>query len=57
MFPNNRPKPLPDGIKCLKCPYYLGKIKCIVSPCEECILSGRKTHPFEQFKSERISEK
>ena len=41
------PKLLPDGKKCLKCPYYLGYIKCIVSPCKECILNKRKTHPYE----------
>lgn len=22
--------------KCLKCGYYLGTIKCVVSPCTEC---------------------
>lgn len=22
--------------KCLKCPYYLGIIKCVVSPCTNC---------------------
>jgi len=33
-------------IKCLKCPYNLGFIKCIVSPCPECLLSKRKKHPF-----------
>ncbi|MBR3046163.1 MAG: hypothetical protein IKH27_12485 [Oscillospiraceae bacterium] len=57
MFLNNNAKPLPDGLKCLKCPYYLGQIKCIVSPCRECIMSKRKTHPFVHLKSERKSEK
>ena len=32
--------------KCLDCPYYLGKIKCITDPCIEC--QSRKTHPFPQ---------
>ena len=34
------------GIKCLKCPYYLGTIKCITDPCRECVESARKEHPF-----------
>ena len=34
------------GIKCLKCPYYLGTIQCITDPCRECVESARKEHPF-----------
>gem|GEM_PF-3748927 len=41
--------PLPDGVKCLTCPYYLGHIKCLVNPCKECILNKRKKHPFENM--------
>lgn len=37
----------PHGLKCLKCPYYLGLIKCIVNPCIDCVLTGQKTSPFE----------
>lgn len=44
------------GLKCLKCPYYLGKIKCVIDPCRECILSKRKKHPFLDHDS-RISKK
>ncbi len=33
--------------KCKTCPYKLGLIKCIKSPCPECLLSKRKTHPFD----------
>ncbi len=51
MILKGQKKPLPDGIKCIKCPYYLGQIKCIVSPCKECISSGRITHPFDSLES------
>ncbi len=34
--------------KCLVCPYHLKLIKCVVSPCKECILSNRKTNPFTE---------
>ena len=37
------------GLKCTKCPYYHGLIKCIKSPCTECIISKRKTHPFTKM--------
>ncbi len=50
-------KPLPDGRKCRTCPYYLGQIRCVVSPCRACIASGRKTHPFEYFTAEIYSGK
>lgn len=49
---DTKTKPKLLGLKCLKCPYYLGQIQCIVSPCRECVLSGRKSHPFENFQSE-----
>lgn len=32
--------------KCKTCPYALGTIKCVISPCRECILNRRKTNPF-----------
>ena len=34
------------ALKCVKCPYRLGKIKCIQNPCIECMGQKRKTHPF-----------
>ena len=34
--------------KCKVCPYYLGIIKCIVSPCPKCIASKRSTPPFPE---------
>ena len=34
------------GIKCVKCTYYLGKIKCVTDPCIECVSSNRKKNPF-----------
>lgn len=39
--------------KCHTCPYALGKIKCIVSPCIECIISKRKRHPFSFWESNK----
>ena len=33
--------------KCKTCPYHLGIIKCVKSPCIECELHNRKTHPFQ----------
>ena len=32
--------------KCKECPYKLGLIKCVTSPCPDCIASGEKTNPF-----------
>lgn len=46
---NNRSKPRLYGLKCMKCPYYQGLIKCIKNPCTECIFSKRKIHPFTEF--------
>lgn len=37
-------------LKCMKCPYHLGIIKCPVSPCPVCKASGRKINPFSQVK-------
>lgn len=34
-------------VKCIKCPYKLGEVKCKTSPCPECIASGRKKPPFQ----------
>lgn len=34
------------AIKCIKCPYRLGTIKCVINPCIECLEQKRKTHPF-----------
>lgn len=53
MFRERKVKHPPDGMKCIKCPYYLGQIKCIVSPCKECISNGRKTHPYELLQPEK----
>ena len=38
-------------LKCIRCPYHLGYIKCVRDPCIECMQSGRKTHPFGNFKA------
>lgn len=35
-------------IKCLKCPYKLGMVKCTRNPCPACRESGRKNHPFPE---------
>ena len=41
-------------LKCIRCPYHLGLIKCVRDPCRECMESKRKTHPFQHvdFKEE-----
>ena len=36
-------------MKCLNCPYRLGLVKCVRTPCIECMREGRKTHPFQNF--------
>ena len=45
-------------LKCLKCPYKLGLIRCVQNPCLECKASKSKKHPFpeaeiKEIKSER----
>lgn len=35
-------------LKCLKCPYKLGLVKCIKSPCPECKASKSKRPPFPE---------
>lgn len=35
-------------LKCLKCPYKLGLIKCTSNPCPECKASKSKKHPFPE---------
>ncbi|SFX40640.1 hypothetical protein SAMN04487832_10545 [Ruminococcus sp. XPD3002] len=35
--------------KCKECPYKLGMIKCVTSPCPDCIASGEKTDPFRNI--------
>ena len=35
--------------KCKECPYKLGLIKCVKSPCPDCIASGEKTDPFKSM--------
>lgn len=35
-------------LKCLKCPYKLGLIKCVTSPCAECKASKIKKPPFPE---------
>lgn len=37
-----------NSIKCKKCPYKLGVIKCIENPCIKCQDSKRKKHPFPE---------
>lgn len=41
-------------LKCIRCPYHLGYIKCVRDPCAECMKSKRRTHPFQDldFKKE-----
>ena len=34
-------------LKCMRCPYHQGKIKCVQNPCIECMQSKRITHPFQ----------
>ena len=34
------------GLKCVTCPYYQGRIKCVIDPCKESMQEKRKTHPF-----------
>lgn len=33
-------------IKCTTCPYYLGIVKCIVSPCSKCNIKKTGQVPF-----------
>lgn len=33
-------------IKCLSCPYFRKLIKCVKSPCPECLASGSAKNPF-----------
>ncbi len=33
-------------IKCTTCPYYLGIVKCIVSPCNKCNIKKTGQVPF-----------
>ncbi len=35
-------------LKCLKCPYKLGLIKCMTDPCPECKASKSKKPPFPE---------
>lgn len=35
-------------LKCLKCPYKLGLIKCVLDPCQEYKASKSKKHPFPE---------
>ena len=34
------------GLKCLRCPYYQGRIKLLCDPCVQCVMEKRLTHPF-----------
>ncbi len=34
--------------KCKMCPYKLGIVKCIVSPCPKCMVSKKRTNPFSK---------
>lgn len=42
-------KPFPAK-KCLRCPYWLGKIECFKNPCLQCLASGSKESPFADWK-------
>ena len=44
-----KPHKVLHGLECLKCPYYLGFIKFVKSPCIECLLSHKKEHPFARI--------
>lgn len=35
-------------LKCCKCPYRLGKIKCEINPCLQCKSSKCKKPPFPE---------
>lgn len=35
-------------LKCLKCPYKLGLIKCVTDPCLECKERKSKKPPFPE---------
>ena len=35
-------------IKCLKCPYKLGLVKCLIDPCPQCKESKCKKPPFPE---------
>lgn len=32
--------------KCLLCPYHLGIVKCMISPCGRCMKQKNAKHPF-----------
>ena len=38
--------PRMHGLKCLRCPYYLGQIRCVTDPCVPCVTENRMSHPF-----------
>lgn len=42
--------------KCFSCPYHIGTIKCVKSPCPDCLASKSKKHPFvePEIKNDRI---
>ncbi len=43
--------------KCKTCPYQLGMIKCVVSPCTSCMDNKSKTHPFSSLTAMKICSK
>lgn len=43
--------------KCKTCPYHLGFIKCIVSPCKECLFLNLKCNPFENKDKKKLDDK
>ena len=42
--------------KCKECPYKLGLIKGVTSPCPDCIASGEKNDPFRNKIKSEVSE-
>ena len=55
MMDKHKIRKKPHELKCLKCPYYLGIVKCVKSPCVECLLTQKKEHPFVVFLSDQGS--
>ena len=45
----NKMKKSIKSIKCSTCPYYLGIVKCVVSPCTKCNVNKTGQIPFSGF--------
>ena len=44
-------------LKCLKCPYCLGTIKCVTNPCPQCKASKSKKPPFSEAEIKYYNQK